>query len=104
MLTYIYQCPKLRVYPEPGAYIFTAGCTFFEGVHPVCARFFEPVIIAIYRGCNGEIPGHTVLGEVHPVGAPNKTLILDTDLYMPTQDAIRKHRKICGPIVRCFKR
>ena len=27
---------------------------------------------------HGEIPGHTVLGGVHPVGAPNKTLISDT--------------------------
>ena len=26
----------------------------------------------------GEIPGRTFLEEVHPVGAPNRTLILDT--------------------------
>ena len=27
---------------------------------------------------HGEIPGRTVSGEVHPVGASNKTLISDT--------------------------
>ena len=27
---------------------------------------------------HGEIHGCTVLGEVHPVGAPNKTLLSDT--------------------------
>ena len=27
---------------------------------------------------HGKIAGRTVLGEVHPVGAPNKTLISDT--------------------------
>ena len=42
------QCPKLRVHPAPGAHISIAGCTSLGGVHPVCARFFEPFIIAIY--------------------------------------------------------
>ena len=30
---------------------------------------------------HGEISGRTVLGEVHPVGAPNKTLISVTAMY-----------------------
>ena len=34
---------------------------------------------------HGENPGCTVLGEVHPVGAQNKTLISDTD-SMPTHE------------------
>ena len=38
---HFYQCPKLRVHPAPGAHIFTAGCTIFGGVHPVCARFLS---------------------------------------------------------------
>ena len=31
---------------------------------------------------HGEIPGCTVLEEVHHVGAPNKTLISDTDIMI----------------------
>ena len=42
------QCPKLRVHSAPGVHISTAGCTILGGVHPVCARFFEPFIVAIY--------------------------------------------------------
>ena len=40
--------------------------------------FFEPVIIARIKRVHEEIPGRTVSGEVHPVGAINKTLISDT--------------------------
>ena len=42
---------------------------------------------------HGEIPWRTVLGEVHPVGAPNKTLISDTAIQL-----FRKHnlRAILG--------
>ena len=61
----------MRTFSRPGAR-FSEGCT--KRVH-VC---FEPVIIATYIGVHREIPGRTVLGKVHPVGAPNKTLISDT--------------------------
>ena len=67
LLSYIYicmrfQCPKLRVHPAPGAHISTAGCTILGGVHPVCARFLN----------------HLVLWEVHPASAHNESLISDT--------------------------
>ena len=74
----IIQCPKLRVHPAPGAHISAAGCTIFGGVHPECARFFESLSLLHSRRVHGENPGCTVLREVHPVGAQNKTLISDT--------------------------
>ena len=76
------QCPKLRVHPAPGAHLFTAGCTFFGDVHPVCARFLSYFVL-LYIGA---ISGCTVLGEVHPVSAQNKRLISDTAMY-----ALRRH-------------
>ena len=42
--------------------------------------FFEPVIQLHIERVHGKTPGRTVLGEVHPVGTPNKTLISDTDV------------------------
>ena len=54
------QCPKLRVHPVPVVHISTAGCTIFGGVHPVCARFFEPVDIALYNeGAWRNSPAHS---------------------------------------------
>ena len=64
------QCPKLRVHPAPGVHIFTAGCTFFE-----------QFIISIYW-VHGAISRCTVLGEVHPVSAQNKSLISDTAPFL----------------------
>ena len=71
-----------------------ARCAHFHGrVHgfrrcaPGVCTLFEPFIIATYyMRVHGEISGHTFLGEVrrtvlggvHPVGAPTKTLISDT--------------------------
>ena len=46
----------------------------FRRCAPGVYTFFEPHIQRVH----GEIPGRTVLREVHPLGAPNKTLILDT--------------------------
>ena len=45
---------------------------------PKLCMFFELLIITTRR-VHGKIPGCTILGEVHPVGAQNKTLILDTE-------------------------
>ena len=63
-----------------------ARCAHFHGqVHdfrrcaPGVCKFFKPVIIANIEKVHGEIPGRTVLGDVHPVDAPNKTLISDTE-------------------------
>ena len=78
------QCPKLRVHPAPGAHIFTAGCTIFGGVHPACARFLSHLLYLHIMRVHGEITGRTFLGEVHPVGAPNKILISDTAYYPST--------------------
>ena len=62
----------------PGAHISTAGCTIFGGVHPVCARFLNYLLLLYIGRVHGSISGCTVLGEVHPVSAQNKSLISDT--------------------------
>ena len=72
------QCPKLRVHPAPGVHISAAGCTIFGGVHPECARFFGFYHHCILGGCMEKIPVAQFLGEMHPVGAQDKTLISDT--------------------------
>ena len=74
------QCPKLRVHPAPGVHISTAGCTILGGVHPVCARFLNHLLLLYIRRVHGAISGCTVLREVHPVSAQNKSLISDTEL------------------------
>ena len=38
---------------------------------------------------HGEIPGRTFLGEVHPVGAPTKTLISDTGCLIGSIQLLR---------------
>ena len=63
------QCPKLRVHPAPGAQISEAGCMIFGGVHPECARYLSYLSLLHIRGVQGEIPGRTVLGDMHPVSA-----------------------------------
>ena len=81
--TYIHtQCPKLRVHPAPGMHIFTAGCTIFRSVHLVCAHFLSNLLLLYIGRVHGAIFECTVLGEVHPVSAQNKSLISDTDTYM----------------------
>ena len=74
------QCPKLRVHPAPGAHIFTAGCTIFRGVHPVCARFLSYLLLLNIGRVHGANSGCTDLGDVHPVSAQNESLISDTDM------------------------
>ena len=74
------QCPKLRVHPAPGVHIFTAGCTIFGGVHPVCARSLSHLLLLCIGRVHGTISGCTVLWEVHPASAQNKILISDTAL------------------------
>ena len=77
-LCLIYQCPKLSVHPAPGVHIFTAGCTIFGGVHPVCARSLSHLLLLYIRRVHGAISGCTVLWKVHPVSAQDKSLISDT--------------------------
>ena len=60
-------------FPRPGARI-SEVCT--RSVHV----FFQILSLLHIRRVHGEIPGCTVLGEVHPVGAQNKILISDTDV------------------------
>ena len=64
--------------------ISAAGCTiflifFFWGgggvLHPECAHFLSYLLLLHIRRVHETIPGCTVLGEVYPVGAHNKTLI-----------------------------
>ena len=50
----------------------------FRRCAPGVWTFFEPFIIAIIGRVYGEMSGCTVLGEVHPVSAQNKSLISDT--------------------------
>ena len=77
-IIYIRQCPKLRVhlhlvrtFPRPGAQ-FSEVCT--RSVHDLW-RFYHYHILG---GCMAKIQGAEFLGEVHPMGAQNKTLISDT--------------------------
>ena len=72
------------MHPAPGEHISAAGCTIFGGVHPECARFFWNLSLLHIRRVHGENPGCTVLGELHSVGAQNKTLISDTAVNMLT--------------------
>ena len=72
------QCPKLRVHPAPGAHISTTRCTVFGGVHPVCARFLSHLLLLYVGKVHEAIYGCTVLWEVQPASAQNKSLILDT--------------------------
>ena len=44
----------------------------------MCARFLSPLLKLHIKRVHGEILGRTISGEVHPVGALNKTLISDT--------------------------
>ena len=44
----------------------------------MCARFLRHLLKLHIKRVQREIPGCRILGEVHPVGAPNKTLISDT--------------------------
>ena len=71
------KCPKLRVHPAPGVHISTTGCTILGGVHPVCARFFCHLLLLYIGRVHGAISGYTVLWEVHPASAQNKSLISD---------------------------
>ena len=46
--------------------------------------FFDQFCIAIYWEGGGPFSGCTVLREVHPVSAQNKSLISDTDIERVT--------------------
>ena len=70
---------KVRVHPAPGVHIFTAGCTIFRGVHPVCARILSYLLLLYIGRVHGAISVRTVLGKVHIVSEQNKSLISDTD-------------------------
>ena len=76
------QCLKLRVHPAPGAHISTAGCMLLRGVHPVCARFLSHLLLLYIERVHGAISGCTVLCEVHPASAQNKSLISDTGRFL----------------------
>ena len=47
----------------------------------MCARFLSQLLYLHINRVHEKIPGRTVLGQVHPVGAQNKTLISDTERY-----------------------
>ena len=47
-------------------------------VHPECARFLSYLSLLHIRRVHGKILGRTVIEQVHPGGAQNKTLISDT--------------------------
>ena len=102
------QCPKLRVHPAPGAHISTTRCTVFGGVHPVCARFLSHLLLLYVGKVHEAIYGCTVLWEVQPASAQNKSLILDTVCVTRVTSSLpgfshraREHssskRQHCGP-------
>ena len=45
----------------------------------MCARFLSYFVLLYIGRVHGAISGCTVLGEVHPVSAQNKSLISDTE-------------------------
>ena len=45
----------------------------------MCARFLSFLLWLYIGRVHGDISGCTVLGEVHPASAQNKSLISDTD-------------------------
>ena len=59
-------------------------CTILGGVHPVCARFLSHLLLLYTGRVYGSISGCTVLWEVHPASAQNKSLISDTDMHRNT--------------------
>ena len=68
------QCTKLRVH----IVISTAGCIILGGVYPGCACFLSHLLLLHIGRVHGAISGCTVLWEVHPASAHNKSLISDT--------------------------
>ena len=83
-----------------------AQCADFEGrandfqrCAPGECTFFKLIIIATYiiMRVHGELPGCTFLREVHPVGAPNKTVISVTGImcYKNRSDKTDKVIKQC---------
>ena len=79
-------------------------CAHFHGrVHvfrrcaPGVCTFFSAIYNCFILGGIGAISGCTVLGEVHPVSAQNKSLILDTVI---TQDSVQ--RWDCGVLTFCM--
>ena len=55
-------------------------------------KFFGPVIIATYKEGAWKISGRTVSGEVHPVGALNKTFISGN---VNTYDRLENNASFC---------
>ena len=45
----------------------------------MCARFWSYLLLQYIGRVHGAISGCTVLGEMHPVSAQNKSLISDTE-------------------------
>ena len=55
----------------------------------MCARFLSSLSFLYIGRVHGAISGCTVLGEVHPVSAQNKSLISDTALEISIITIIR---------------
>ena len=99
----MWQCPYLRVHPSPSVYISMAECTIFGGLHPVCARFLSYLLLLYIGRVHGAIPGCTVLWEVHPASAQNKSLISDTNVGLRHVNIpVRQHYKE-GIESHCYK-
>ena len=50
-------------------------------MRPVCAHFFNDLVLLYIRRVHGRAAGRTFYEPVRPDGAHNKTLISNTDLY-----------------------
>ena len=71
----------------------------------MCAYFFSYLLLLYIGRVHGAISGCTVLGEVHPVSAQNKSLISDTDDIRKIKVSKDDCRKLCNipGIRRCSK-
>ena len=94
---------KIKGAPCTPAHIFTAGCTIFGGVHPLCARFLSHFVLLYIGRVHGPFSACTVLKEVHPVSAQNNSLISDTAKCIGSEEKnIWNQRKIWKPTFLVF--
>ena len=57
----------------------------------MCTRFLSYVLLLYIGRVHGAISGCTVLGEVHPASAQNKSLISDTAIKLHVKNVFNPH-------------
>ena len=58
----------------------------------MCARFLSHFVLLYIGRVHGQLSGCTVLGDLHPVVAQNKSLISDTAIVQATKSLV--HNKM----------